>query len=44
MNAKYRSLFHPEGTVVQAGSDGWASFTCPLGGVQVWVKDIDVDS
>ncbi|KAI0661707.1 alpha amylase [Cubamyces menziesii] len=44
VNAKYRSLFHPEGTVVQPGSDGWASFTCPLGGVQVWVKDIDVDS
>ncbi|KAH9903005.1 alpha amylase [Cubamyces lactineus] len=44
VNAKYRSLFHPEGTTVEIGSDGWASFTCPFGGVQVWVKDSDVDS
>ncbi|KAI9060672.1 glycoside hydrolase family 13 protein [Trametes sanguinea] len=40
-NAKYRPLFEPTDVVVQAGADGWASFTCPYGGLQVWTRADD---
>ncbi|KAI0367737.1 alpha amylase [Pilatotrama ljubarskyi] len=40
---RYRTLFHPRDLVVEVGTDGWASFTCPFGALQVWVKE-DVES
>ncbi|KAI0359895.1 alpha amylase [Trametes cingulata] len=37
--ARYRSLFQSQGGIIEVGADGWASFTCPFGALQVWVKD-----
>ncbi|KAI0671713.1 alpha amylase [Trametes maxima] len=37
--ATYRPLFEPLAQTVTAAADGWAAFTCPRGGVQVWVKE-----
>ena len=39
--ATYRECFvlgKPE-TVVQIDGSGWGAFTCPLGGLQVWVRE-----
>ncbi|KAI0775233.1 alpha amylase [Trametes elegans] len=44
-NATYRPLFEPLEQNVQIGTNayGWAAFTCPFGGVQVWVRDNTTD-
>ncbi|KAI8980163.1 alpha amylase [Trametes punicea] len=38
-HAKYRPLFEPTDQIIEVGDDGWASFTCPFGGLQVWMKE-----
>ncbi|EIN04871.1 glycoside hydrolase family 13 protein [Punctularia strigosozonata HHB-11173 SS5] len=35
----YRALLGSEIPVVTVGADGWAAFSCPPGGVQVWVPE-----
>ncbi|OJT11484.1 hypothetical protein TRAPUB_12036 [Trametes pubescens] len=39
VNVQYRSLFEPKDQVVRVDAHGWATFTCPYGALQVWVRD-----
>ncbi|KAL1949454.1 hypothetical protein VTO73DRAFT_8335 [Trametes versicolor] len=43
VDVQYRSLFEPKDQIVRVDAHGWATFTCPYGGLQVWVRD-DVQS
>ncbi|KAH9850353.1 alpha amylase [Lenzites betulinus] len=38
-HARYRALFAPEDEIVHVGADGWASFACPYGALQVWARE-----
>ncbi|OCH94385.1 alpha amylase [Obba rivulosa] len=37
-NTQFHSCVHDSSEQIEISSDGWGSFTCPAGGVQVWVK------
>lgn len=40
---KFLSYLSDSGAI-EISTDGWASFTCPYGGLQVWVQEDQVSS